>query len=91
MSEYLERLQQLQRQSMGALHSISIDTSTLYGKEVAISVFIHLYKWSKDKKNTKVTKAFKHWSISEWHDEAENNKKMREVKQYMVKHEMIEL
>ena len=90
MSEYLERLQQLQRQALGSIHCMSVDISMLYGKNATFTVWILPRKWNKDKTDTIRTKTIKHWYINEWHDEADNNKTMREIKKYMVKHQMIE-
>ena len=90
MSVYLERLQQFQRHALGSLHSMEIDSSTINGEKVCFNVWINLYEWNKEETATHVSDKNEHWSICEWHEKEANDKALREIKKYMVKHNMIE-
>ena len=90
MSVYLERLQQFQRHALGSLHSMEINSSTLNGEDVCFVVWIHLYEWNKEETATHVSDKNEHWNICEWHEKEANDKALREIKKYMVKHNMIE-
>jgi subtilisin-like proprotein convertase family protein len=91
MSDYLERLQMWQRMSQGTIHSFEIQLSTLYGKDLTIHVWVHVYEWNADKTNTISVGDVRSWGIAEWVDEAENNATMLEIKKCLTELEMIEL
>lgn len=90
MSDYLERLQMWQRMSQGSIHSFEIDLGTLYGKEVSIHVWVHVYEWNDDKTTIVCKDDPGSWDIAEWIDEAANNATMLEIKKKLIELDMIE-
>lgn len=91
MSDYLERLQFYQRLSQGSIHTMEINSGTLYGTDLTLRVTLYLYKWNEDKTNTVYTKENEYFDISEWHNEKFNNETMRQLKERLINLEMIEL
>lgn len=91
MSDYLERLQYYQRLSQGSIHTMEINSGTLYGTDLTLHVTLYLYEWNEDKTSSVYTKENDYFNINEWHDEETNNETMRRLKERLIDLKMIEL